>query len=517
MEPAPVSSRDAEQRRDALVVDHLVGQRRGDDLAAQTVLADLVGVAVGQLVGEVAEQEPVAPRIFGQVALDELTGEEVLGVGEQHRELGRREPLPLGFAAGDVLVGGQRLDLAVDQPFAFEPVQVPLVDIDQRRCLHHGVDERLVLADVVGQDQLADLVGHRGEQRVTLLARQVACRHHRVDHDLDVDLVIGRVDACGVVDGVGVDPTTELGELDPCGLGHPEVAAFADHPAPQLRGIDPHRVVGLVAHLGVGLGAGLDVGPDAAVPQQIDRRLEQGVDQPVGRQRLDLDAEQFLDLRGEPDRLRRPRVHAAPLGDQRPVVVIPGRARHVEQPLPLGEGGLGVWVRIEEHVEVVERGDQLQVLRLEHPIAEHVAGHVADAHHRDRLALDVDVELAEVPLDRLPRAAGGDAHLLVVVPRGATRRERVAQPEVVGGRDLVGDVGERRRSLVGGHDEVRVVVVEADHVLWRLDAVTNEVVGEVEQAADERAVALDDLLAKRVRVRPEAASRRTRPWHRRGR
>jgi hypothetical protein len=45
--------------------------------------------------------------------------------------------------------------------------------------------------------------------------------------------------------------------------------------------------------------------------------------------------------------------------------------------------------------------------------------------------LGVDAELAEVPLHRLPRAAGGDAHRLVVVADRAAGRERVAEPEAV--------------------------------------------------------------------------------------
>ena len=112
--------------------------------------------------------------------------------------------------------------------------------------------------------------------------------------------------------------------------------------------------------------------------------------------------------------------------------------------------------------------------------------------------LDVGPELAEVALDRLPRAAGGDPHLLVVVARRAARRERVAQPEAVLGRDRVGQVRERRRALVGGHDQVRIVAVVAHDVRGRHDAAVGDRVGDVEQAADERAVARDDLLEQRV-------------------
>ena len=65
------------------------------------------------------------------------------------------------------------------------------------------------------------------------------------------------------------------------------------------------------------------------------------------------------------------------------------------------------------------------------PVAEHVARHVADADHRERRRLDVDVHLAEVPLHRLPGAARRDPHLLVVVAVRAAGGEGVAEPEAV--------------------------------------------------------------------------------------
>jgi hypothetical protein len=39
---------------------------------------------------------------------------------------------------------------------------------------------------------------------------------------------------------------------------------------------------------------------------------------------------------------------------------------------------------------VVERGDQLQLPGQQHPVAEHVAGHVPDPGHGHRLPGDVD-------------------------------------------------------------------------------------------------------------------------------
>ena len=113
--------------------------------------------------------------------------------------------------------------------------------------------------------------------------------------------------------------------------------------------------------------------------------------------------------------------------------------------------------------------------------------------------LDVGAELAEVPLDRFPGAARGDAHLLVVVAGGAARGERVAEPEAVLDRDRVRDVGEGRGALVGGDDEVRVVLVVADDVGRRHDSPPAIVVGHVQQSAHEHPVALDHLLGSAAR------------------
>ena len=102
---------------------------------------------------------------------------------------------------------------------------------------------------------------------------------------------------------------------------------------------------------------------------------------------------------------------------------------------------------------------------------------------RNGWRLDVDVHLAEVALHAFPGAARRDRHLLVVVAGRAAGGEGIAQPEVVRGRDLVGDVGERRRALVGGDHQIGIVAVMAHHALRRHDLAVLEVVGDVEQRA----------------------------------
>ena len=308
----------------------------------------------------------------------------------------------------------------------------------------------------------------------------------------------------GVVEGIGVDPAACEVELDAAQRCDAEVAAFADHLGAHLVSVHPDHVVGAVADVGVGLGLGLDVGADAAVEQQIHRRLQDPAQQLRRRQLIDvvLDAEGGADLRADRDRLLLAAVDPAALADQRLVVVVPRRPRQLEHALAFLPRRRRVGVRVEEHVQMVERGHQPDVLGQQHSVAEHVTAHVADADDGEVLGLGVHAHFAEVPLDALPCALGGDAHRLVVVAHRTAGGERVAEPEAVGLRDLVGDVGERRRALVGGHHEVGVVTVAAHDIGWGDDLAGGlvDVVGEVEQPRDEQLVAGDALGALRVAV-----------------
>ena len=144
---------------------------------------------------------------------------------------------------------------------------------------------QVVLVLVVGEHQSGDLVGHRLQQLLALLGFDLAGGDQRVDQDLDVDLVVRTVNPGRVVQGVGVDPPARQIEFDPAARGHSEVAAFADNLGAHLVSVDPHRIVGAIADVGVGLGFGLDVGADAAVEQQVHRCLQNRPDQ-VGRGHL---------------------------------------------------------------------------------------------------------------------------------------------------------------------------------------------------------------------------------------
>ena len=113
---------------------------------------------------------------------------------------------------------------------------------------------------------------------------------------------------------------------------------------------------------------------------------------------------------------------------------------------------------------------------------------------------DVDVEFAEVALDRLPGAARRDAQCLVVIAARAAGGEGVPQPVAVLLGDAVRRVGHRGRALVGGDDEVGVVVVAHADVRRVHDATLDPVVGEIQQAVHEGDVLVAHLVLHEPRV-----------------
>src|SRR5690606_1989002 len=163
------------------------------------------------------------------------------------------------------------------------------------------------------------------------------------------------------------------------------------------------RIVGLVADIGVAFGAGFDVGADTAVPQQVYRRLEQGVQQFGRSQLVRLNVEALFHLRGNRDAFRATREDPAAFRHDAGVVIRPCRTRQIEQTLTLGEAVRRLRVRVDEDVQVVERSDQLQLVGHQQAVTEHVTGHVADAHDRDAVFLDIDAAFAEVTLYAHPR------------------------------------------------------------------------------------------------------------------
>src|SRR5215218_196704 len=268
-------------------------------------------------------------------------------------------------------------------------VNVAGVHVDHGVREGEGLVYGLGLLVVVAQDEVPDLVGHAREQLVALLLGHVAGLDDGVEQNLDVHLVVGAVHPGGVVDGVHVDPTARERILYAPPLREPEVPAFTNNAASELVTVHPEGVVRPVADLGVALRARLDVGPYATVPQQIYFRLEHSVYELGRRHGLGLDVEHLAHLGREGNRFGRALEDAAALGYKMLVVVRPRGTRQPEEAFALFEALLGVGVRVEEDVHVVEGADELYVAAEEHPVAEYVPRHIPDTEHRKVLVLDV--------------------------------------------------------------------------------------------------------------------------------
>ena len=180
---------------------------------------------------------------------------------------------------------------SVQPPRLFEEAHEARFLVEELRAEPAGDRQRLRLEVVVAQDERSDVVGHLREHRVALLLADLAVGNGEPEQDLDVDLVVRRVDAGRVVDRVGVDAHAVQRRLDAPALREAEVAAFADHLAAQIAAVDAHAVVGAVADLGVRFRARLDVGADAAVVEQVHGRFQDGAQQLGRRESLGRDAE----------------------------------------------------------------------------------------------------------------------------------------------------------------------------------------------------------------------------------
>src|SRR5947209_2546195 len=113
-----------------------------------------------------------------------------------------------------------------------------------------------------------------------------------------------------------------------------------------------------------------------------------------------------LHLGADRDRFSAALENSASRRNQRAVIIGPARARQPEQTQPRGNAPLGVGV--DKDMPMIESAQQSEVSRHQHAVAEHVARHIADSDHGDLAVLDIAPELAEMALDELPGAAGGN-------------------------------------------------------------------------------------------------------------
>ena len=295
----------------------------GDDLTAQPVLGDDIGVFFPQRLGEIPLEVLDQQILVGKVRIQQFVIRRDLGIGEQHRDLGPGKPAFRGGQFAQPFIIGKFLQRPVELAGALEAPHQAGLGIEKIDAAGLGQSQRLGLQVIVPEHQSGDLIRHRRQQRVALLHRQLAILDHGTQQDLDVDLVVRGVDAGGIVDGVGVDPAAGAGEFDASRLGNAKIGALAHDLAAKIPGLDPKGVARPVAGIGVGLEARLDEGADAAEPRQIHLGLEDGPDQFI-RRHLGLgNAEELLDLGRQGDRLGLAFEDTAAGGDEVGVVIAP--------------------------------------------------------------------------------------------------------------------------------------------------------------------------------------------------
>ena len=191
---------------------------------------------------------------------------------------------------------------------------------------------------VVAQHQACDVIGHLGEECVAARPVELAGPLGGGKRDLDVDLDVGRVHARRIVDRIGIAAAAEKRELDPPLLGDGEIGALSDDARLELGRIDPDRVIGAVAGIGLAFARSFHIGADAAEPQKVAGRFEKGMNELLRRDARPRKTGQGAHFRTERNGFEPPREHPAAAADQRPVIVLPARARQVEQPPAFGKG-----------------------------------------------------------------------------------------------------------------------------------------------------------------------------------
>ena len=127
---------------------------------------DGFGVTLAQLLREVGVHQLLQVRVVREPGGDQLVGDRDLRVREEHRELRLAQPLARVEEFADLPVARQELQGAVEVLVAGEAAHEALVGVEQGRGLDDGVGQGGVLRVVVAQHQVADLVGHLGEELV---------------------------------------------------------------------------------------------------------------------------------------------------------------------------------------------------------------------------------------------------------------------------------------------------------------------------------------------------------------
>ena len=151
--------------------------------------------------------------------------------------------------------------------------------IQKRFRLRQFHRQRLSLLVIITQHQGGNFVGHFFQQRIALLFRHIPALDDIPQQNLDIHLVVGTIHTGRVINGIGVNPPTQLRKLNTGSVGHAQIGPFANDLCAHFIGINPQCIIGAIPDIRVAFIGMFHIGPDTAEPQQVhwhpQRRLNQ--------------------------------------------------------------------------------------------------------------------------------------------------------------------------------------------------------------------------------------------------
>src|SRR5215469_1217139 len=135
--------------------------------------------------------------------------------------------------------------------------------------------------------------------------------------------MVGGVDACRVVDCIGIYASAAECVFDSGSLGKAKIAAFDHHPYAQLGGRHAAQIVGVVADLFVSFITRTHVSTDAAVVQHVSGGPQNGAYQTLAVKGVTVASERGTCLGTQLDALLAAAPDPAPPTDKRGIVVGP--------------------------------------------------------------------------------------------------------------------------------------------------------------------------------------------------
>src|SRR6266550_7420986 len=142
---------------------------------------------------EIAAKLAVEIGIVGYVRVKKVFVQRELGVSQQHGKLRPRERLGPSPSLDNFHVGRQELDGAIKQLPLLQHLHQSLLETEvfKTAALDEGQRQRLLV--VVAQNQSRNLIGHAGQDDITILPGETPVTERDAQSNLEIHLDVRRV------------------------------------------------------------------------------------------------------------------------------------------------------------------------------------------------------------------------------------------------------------------------------------------------------------------------------------